>query len=113
MTRTEEIKERLSKATPGEWRLKYGINVESSNGESVANNGRGGNNPAFIEQGKRNMVFIAHSKSDITFLLSEIARLQEALESIKGFAEGLYDYDESEFSKEIIRISEAALQEKL
>ncbi len=88
MTRLDQIKERLGKATEGEWHSiePPDTRVCDKDGYMVCSTAdfSGGKH---ISDWKYNQDFIANSKPDIQFLLSEVARKDEALKSIEEWDE--------------------------
>lgn len=106
MTRLDQIKERLSKVTPGEWNYQdtedgccgspctpdgchechptgnffvYGPEWEREYGKAV-----------FKKEGDAD--FIAHAPSDIRHLLDEVGRLRDALNYYASFFQGKQGY---------------------
>ena len=68
----EEIKERVAKATPGEWDVFDDIWVAQGDGLTI------GENIAKCEV-EADADFIAHARQDVPELVAEVERLREAL----------------------------------
>lgn len=85
MSRIEEIKDRLSKATEGDWYIDEDGEVicgRKSDLERIEE----GLLPQLIETAfieSNDAKFIAHSKSDIEFLFQEIEKRDKAIELLK------------------------------
>ncbi|MEF2965067.1 hypothetical protein V3851_04420 [Paenibacillus sp. M1] len=91
--RIQEIKDRLDKATEGEWNLE---------GKEIwrRGDGYGGEYPEghvwitdFTGSNKNNAVLIANAPMDIAYLLSEYDRMREALEWTKRKFEKEWTYE--------------------
>ena len=108
MSRIEEIKERLSKVTKGEWFTDICNSGESCWCRTVGNKkGSDALEDCIIPSGavgKLDAEFIASSKSDIEYLLAEIEKrddiIRKLLKNIQ-LQENFQDYDIWEFVNRI------------
>ncbi|MBL4753615.1 MAG: hypothetical protein JKY52_08505 [Flavobacteriales bacterium] len=100
MSKLDEIKDRLAKATPGPWatdtvdysegvtirtvkthRMEGGVYSGIEFPEVIISHG-GRIDETYVEISKDNATFITNSPSDIQYLLDEVDRLREELECI-------------------------------
>lgn len=97
--RLAAIKERVERATPGEWRMRpypcddWGYIRSPDNGVvAIARSGVLHSDSDLNEHRRNktdptqhNMEFIAHAHQDISYLLAEIERLENTLSAAKGY----------------------------
>lgn len=111
MTRLEEIKERLSKATEGEWEsgnygdvgvvgTDWGVGYPKRRGTIASlNDGEYIEN----ENSKNDSDFIANSKSDITYLLDRVEKLE-------GGLLGIINAEDSKDQRQMIELAKQDLE---
>lgn len=77
MSRLNEIRQRLEKATPGPWTIKHRQNVITSDGRGATTaSGLDGDN----ERNEANASLIANAPADLAYLLERVTALQDDLE---------------------------------
>lgn len=99
MSRIDEIRERASKATKGEWWycedekfFGYGDTNKADTGIFISAEYDWSESEAKLDIGKDDADFIAHSRSDIEYLLSEIDRLNAEQQCVDALLTNLYEY---------------------
>lgn len=84
-TRLNKIKHRLSEITPGKWKaFSKGrvIEVHTTSTSIPIISWLGFDDSSrYLKEHRKNALFIAHAKEDIEYLISEIERLQEQVDS--------------------------------
>jgi hypothetical protein len=93
MSRIDEIRERASKATKGEWWycedekfFGYGDTNKADTGIFISAEYDWSESEAKLDIGKDDADFITHSKSDIEYLLSETDRLNAEQQCVDAIA---------------------------